>query len=196
MSCTPSPLFPRIVKAGDAIRSAVARGVAEGIFAYVEKDGETYQPFIWKEEISPGKIEMADHVFIIRRETAESYASKRKDGVISSGQACNNNSTISSTLVGDENSDSRASRQPTDSLHSPQAGSSQPTQSANVAHISWTGEVPWGKWANFYSKVLSRYAQNSDIKIKVEFSISNKDGISEQKIAETCSALTELDLNS
>lgn len=59
----------------------------------------------------------------------------------------------------------------------------------------WAGEVPAQKWMNFYTKVLSKFVKNSDLKIKIEFQTSSESGVSDQQIGETKAALRELGLN-
>jgi hypothetical protein len=58
----------------------------------------------------------------------------------------------------------------------------------------WTGEIPPQKWMNFYTKVLTRFATTKGLKIKIDFEVSQADGISEQKVEETKVALRELGL--
>jgi len=62
--------------------------------------------------------------------------------------------------------------------------------------LRWSGEVPTQKWMNFYSRVLSRYASDPNVKLtlKVEFSADGE--VSEQKLQETITALQELGLES
>ena len=61
--------------------------------------------------------------------------------------------------------------------------------------IHWKRDVPTQKWMNFYSRVLTRFASDPNLRLtlKVEFSV---DGVvSEQKLEETKVALQELGLD-
>ena len=48
---------------------------------------------------------------------------------------------------------------------------------------------------NFYTKVLSKYATDKSLKLKVSFDTAPDSGISNEKLEETKSALRELGLN-
>jgi hypothetical protein len=66
-----APQFPRLLN-GDAIRLTIAKGVTEGILAYVGKkpDG-TYSPFVFRSPLSPNDVEISEDVFIIKGEEAQ-----------------------------------------------------------------------------------------------------------------------------
>jgi hypothetical protein len=61
--------------------------------------------------------------------------------------------------------------------------------------LQWTGEVPSQKWMNFYSRVLSKFATGSGLRVTVKVEIAPEGGVSEQKVEETRSALRELGLH-
>jgi hypothetical protein len=48
---------------------------------------------------------------------------------------------------------------------------------------------------NFYSRVLSKFATGSGLRVTVKVEIAPEGGVSEQKVEETRSALRELGLN-
>lgn len=58
------------------------------------------------------------------------------------------------------------------------------------------GEVPAQKWMNFYTKVLSRFAATSGLKLTIQVEINPPDGLSKQTLEETQNALRELGLDS
>jgi hypothetical protein len=62
--------------------------------------------------------------------------------------------------------------------------------------LRWVGEVPAQKWMNFYTKVLSKFATGSGLKLTVSIDVSPEGGVSSQKTEETKVALQELGLNS
>src|SRR6266849_6077770 len=73
-----SPLFPRLLNP-DAIKDTIARGVEGGLLAYVGKSvtGE-YQPFLFGGNLNAQDVEISDEMYIVTRETAESYKKLRE----------------------------------------------------------------------------------------------------------------------
>ena len=66
-----SPKFPRLLNA-DAVKDTISRGLDGDHFAYVGKAADgTYDPFIFKKSLPAGEVEIADDVFLISRERAE-----------------------------------------------------------------------------------------------------------------------------
>ena len=66
---------------------------------------------------------------------------------------------------------------------------SQPNQ------LTWSGEIPPQKWTQFYSKVLSKFSANKDLKLRLKINVVVDGEISDQKIEETKVALQELGLD-
>jgi len=64
-----------------------------------------------------------------------------------------------------------------------------------AGRFTWSGEIPPQKWMNFYTRVVSKFAPDKDLKLKVTIEASPPTGISEQKVEETKVALRELGLN-
>ena len=64
-----------------------------------------------------------------------------------------------------------------------------------VARLSWAGEVPSQKWMNFYTRVLSKFATGTGLRLTVKVDVAPDGGVSQQKVDETRSALRELGLN-
>lgn len=60
--------------------------------------------------------------------------------------------------------------------------------------MAWKGEIPSQKWMNFYTKVLSKFAREMNLKISIQFEVTQEDGVSPQKIEEAKIALRELGL--
>jgi hypothetical protein len=95
---------------------------------------------------------------------------------------------------------------PTPTIPGPQAvptGSTpqQPTPApvsvlpTKVSSIRWTGDVPAQKWMNFYTKVLSRFATTSGLRLRIQVEVAPNDGLSKQQIEDTRNALRELGLD-
>lgn len=61
--------------------------------------------------------------------------------------------------------------------------------------IRWHGDVPPQKWMNFYTKVLSRFATISGLKLKVTFEVPADADQSQSKAEEARSGLKELGLD-
>jgi len=73
-----SPKFPRLSNP-DSIKETIARGVSGGVLGYVGKVGEKYEPFLYKEGISAGDVEISEDMFVITAETAEEYITIHTD---------------------------------------------------------------------------------------------------------------------
>jgi hypothetical protein len=72
-----SPLFPRLLNA-EVIKDTVARGVTNGLLAYVGKAGDgSYQAFHYNTALTAGEVEVSDDMFVITRETAEAYIERQ-----------------------------------------------------------------------------------------------------------------------
>jgi hypothetical protein len=61
--------------------------------------------------------------------------------------------------------------------------------------IRWHGAVPTQKWMNFYTKVLTRFASNSGLKLEVSFEVPIEREQADSEIQETRAGLKELGLD-
>ena len=61
--------------------------------------------------------------------------------------------------------------------------------------FAWKGAVPPQKWMNFYTKVLSRFASNSGLRLVVSFEVPPGEEIDQAKIDEAKTAIQELGLS-
>ena len=68
-----SPQLPRLMN-GDAIKDTIARGVRDGVLAYVGKrpDGQ-YEPFIFEKDLASADVEISEDMFVIRAEEAKRH---------------------------------------------------------------------------------------------------------------------------
>jgi hypothetical protein len=181
-----SPIFPRLLNA-ESLKQTIARGVADGVLAYVGKgaDGK-YIPFMFERSLDPSDVEISDETFILTRETALAYREAQAQPAVPD---------VPNT-TGDHPSATPRAEDPT-------TPGSQPTetpaksrpQSAGGRSLVWNGEVPSQKWMNFYTRVLSKFATGSGLRLTVRVEIAPEGGVSEQKFEETRSALRELGLN-
>ena len=178
-----SPQFPRLLNS-DTVKDTIARGVASGHLAYVGKSGgRGYEPFNYASEIQAADIEVSDDMFIISKETALRY---RSSGYESS--SLQPNVPTSGDLYPPGPTEGSI-----DTTIEPATGTRTDT-TACAGTLKWTGEVTPQKWMNFYTKVLSRFAAASGLKLTVTVEASPEDGISSQKLEETKVALRELGL--
>jgi hypothetical protein len=68
-----SPQLPRLMN-GDVIKDTIARGVRDGILAYVgQKPDGHYEPFIFGKEMSATDVEISEDMFVIRGEEAKKH---------------------------------------------------------------------------------------------------------------------------
>jgi hypothetical protein len=68
-----SPQFPRLLNP-EAVKDSIARGVAEGLIAYVGKSPKGgYEPFCFKKPLSAADVEISDDMFLIKADEAEKH---------------------------------------------------------------------------------------------------------------------------
>lgn len=170
-----SPQFPRLLN-GEAVKETIARGVENGLLAYIGKkpDG-SYSPFEWQTSITAHDVEISDDMFIIQREVAEAYRTRKAMPITSPTAAPSTTSAPSS---------------PTSTAVPTDAG----VASSGMFKITWSGEIPAQKWMNFYTKVLSKFAAGMGLKLTLKVEVISESGIPTQKVEETKVALRELGL--
>lgn len=61
--------------------------------------------------------------------------------------------------------------------------------------LTWKGEVAPQKWSNLYMKVLTKFVQSGNLKIRVSIEASLKDNLADEQIEETKAALRGLGLD-
>ncbi len=186
-----SPQFPRLTN-GDNIRETIARGVTNGIFAYVGKSSSgDYVPFVFEKSIGASEIEISDEMFIITRETAENYRKAKSAPVQVMTTVPSADTPTNQPLVPTPSSDT--SKEGGADYKAETATAKLPQTATQL--MFWAGEVPPQKWMNFYTKVLSKFANSKGLKISINFQVASNDGVSKQKLEETKNALRELGLS-
>jgi hypothetical protein len=182
-----SPQFPRIIRGTEAIQDAVSKGVAQGELAYVGKAANgSYTPFVFKESLAPGDVEVVEETFLIKKETAETYLKSRNSAQPQGASAVSGGTAPSSAPTAATSSSQ---------TEFPSGGDKSAEGKETSAGLNWSGEVPPQKWMNFYTKVLSKFASARGLKLTVKVEVSPEGGVSKQKLAETKSALRELGLS-
>jgi len=61
--------------------------------------------------------------------------------------------------------------------------------------LIWSGEVTPQKWMNLYTKVLTKFVKDGEIKLNVSMEASPINGVTDQHIEDTKAALRELGLD-
>jgi hypothetical protein len=73
-----SPLFPRLLNA-EGVKETIARGVTEGLLAYVGKKGHgVYEPFIFNKSMIASDVEISDEVYIVQAEEAKKHVEPQR----------------------------------------------------------------------------------------------------------------------
>lgn len=175
-----SPKFPRLLSA-DAIRETVSRGVANGLLAYVGKTGKgDYKPFCFNSVVMTGDIEFSEEMFLITKETAEAYLKTKY---------------VPATAPTESKPGAAEQPKPIEGeVETKRGPEPKKPEQLTFASMAWSGEVPPQKWMNFYTKVLSKFAANSGLKLRLNVEIKPAGGVSKQKVEETKAALRELGL--
>ncbi|MCC7341998.1 MAG: ATP-binding protein [Bryobacterales bacterium] len=184
-----SPLFPRLLS-GELMRDTIARGVSNGVLAYVGKTATgAYDPFVFGVSMSPQEVEISEDVYVITAETAEAY----KQSLSAPPKPIGTGSLFDS-----EDGKPATTETGTSGNSSIQAGGDAdpvaviPPDKATA--LRWSGEVPAQKWMNFYTKVLSRFATTKSLRLTVSVDVSPEGGVSKQSMEETKTALREMGL--
>jgi hypothetical protein len=180
-----SPQFPRLLN-GDVIKETIARGVANGLLAYVGKaPSGGYEPFYYGTALSANDVEIDDDMFIITKERAERYKAEQGRPALEPSPSPNDGEGDGSTTVIVPPPSGRGS----DTSDVPTPGPLM------VTNMKWSGEIPPQRWMNFYTKVLSKFATGQGLKLTLSVEVSPDGGIPVQKIEETRVALRELGLD-
>ena len=188
-----SPLFPRILNP-DTIKDTIARGVENGLLAYVGKTPNgRYEPFIFEKSLNAADIEISDDMYVITKETADTYRSEVKETLVKVDGGETNTVSVTTTdgdLFGKETTPTPVG--PTSGAGK-EAGQGHNPQGASM--MAWSGEISPQKWMNFYTRVLAKFATGNGLKLSVKIEVAPDGGVSQQKIDETRAALRELGLN-
>jgi uncharacterized protein DUF499 len=178
-----SPQFPRLLNP-DSIKDTIVRGVENGMLGYVGKKADgSYAPFHWNSSLLAQDVEISEDVFLIQREVAEAYkAGKAGSLPVSVGETAVTGNTI--PLGGGGATPSGV----------PPVTYGKALTPPSIPRLVWSGDVPHQKWMNFYTKVLSKFAATTGLKLTLRVEVAPAEGISSQKVDETKMALRELGL--
>jgi hypothetical protein len=175
-----SPQFPRLINA-ESLKETIIRGVENGMLAYVgKKPDASYAPFHWKSSLTTFDVELSEDMYIIQRETAETYVA----GI--------------STPAPTPSQPQSPGINSVPPAPPPQSGTGTTAPAipvGNAGRVTWQGDVPPQKWMNFYTKVLSKFATQTGLKLALKVEITPEGGVSSQKVDEIKIALRELGLS-
>jgi predicted AAA+ superfamily ATPase len=184
-----SPLFPRLL-APESFRDTIAQGVEGGLLAYVGKTSTGgYEPFVYKTSLSTIEIELGEDTFIIRKEKAEAHiASNAAPAGPDSGPG---EIPAAGQLI--QGQTTRPQATATGVTPAPTGGTT-PAAVASTSGFAWEGEIPAQKWMNFYTKVVSRFATGTGVKLTLRLEVVPQGGVPASKVEEARAALRELGL--
>ena len=177
-----SPHFPRLLNP-EVLRETIAEGVRVGKFGCVGKRYGAYQdePRIDDPTFGPEEVEFSEQVVLLPREKA--LALRGQVPVSREGVA-------GPPAVGEAVAGPGAPV-----VEVPLVGAPVGVGPARLSGLRWAGELPPQKWTQFYMRILSRFATDPTLRLRVEFTVFPKSGISEVGRAEIEAALRELGLS-
>jgi hypothetical protein len=189
-----SPRFPRLLYP-DSLKETVARGVSQGVIGYVGKRADgLYEPFHFEVPLNSLDVEISEDVFIITRETANAF----RERIRAEAEAASSGTPPAPPPPKGPGDGSEGTAPPVGGDGDKPKGTGTdktPQQTDFFRKLSWTGDVAPHKWMNFYTKVLSKYATERNLNLKVSFDASPEAGISKERLEETKAALRELGLD-
>ena len=174
-----SPTFPRLLSP-DVVKQTISRGVEAGMMAYVvRKPSGKYEPFVFRQEVGEGELEVAGDVFLITKDAAEAYLAGRDSGeesVPAPGPA------TPEPGGGDGSGGATVAPTPPPTLTPPDL----------VRGFRWVGEITPQKWMNFYTKVLAPFATADGLKLTLTAEVNPSSGIPKGKVEAVRVALRDL----
>ena len=187
-----SPLFPKLLSGEQTVKDTIARGIQSETLGYVgKKPSGGYAPFHYAEELSPLDVEISDDMFVIKKETAETYkkagSTEQAPETTPQGQTTSASTASPPSQVNDHKGESYGVGKQIDLPPVPMI-------QTGITSVRWKGQVPPQKWMNFYTKVLSRYSTAKGLKINLDIEITPDGGLTKHQADEIKTALRELGL--
>lgn len=171
-----SPQFPRLLNP-EILRDTIAEGVKAGKFGYVSNAYGGYQgaPIIEDPGFRSEDVEISDQVLLVPRDKALELKE------------------APSTALGEPGSSLRVAEELV-----VEPGLMGPSEQGPVGppmrRLSWEGELPPQKWTNFYMKVLTRFATDPSLRLRIRFEVAPEVGVTQTQLEEIRAALQELGL--
>jgi hypothetical protein len=175
-----SPQYPRLTDS-QVLRKTISDGVQHGKFGYASKSADGSYQTVLVDELSFGEadVEFSEQVVLLPKETALAF----KEGRLPPGVA-----------VGGEEEPGRGEIEGTVD-EGARGGVVDIPSVERLSVLRWQGEVPWRQWMPFYTKVLSRFAAQGGLHLRVTFEATPPGGVSKDKLEETKASLRELGLD-
>ncbi|MEM4500619.1 MAG: DUF499 domain-containing protein [Thermofilaceae archaeon] len=161
-----SPEFPRLLNP-ETLRETIAQGVRDKKFGYASKSPTITDVRFGDPDFDSREVEFSDYAVLIKKEKA--------------GQ-------LSSPI--EKTEEIREDKKQMIKEESP----SDPGKKL-VRQLIWEGDLPHQKWTTFYTKVLTHFATDPSLRVRIKFEVSPTEGISWAKIAEIRTALHEIGLD-
>lgn len=188
-----SPVFPRLLNA-ETLRVTIAEGVKAGKFGYVGKAYGEYRgtPRIGDPAFAPEEVEFSDQVVLLPRERALALQGAPSpaepprvvtEGVIAEGQPGGEETPAGASVIGPP---------PAAPTAGPVVAPIGPPVACRV--LAWEGDLPHQKWTNFYMKVLTHFARDPSLRLRVRFEVAPEAGIAQAQVEEIQAALREMGL--
>jgi len=177
-----SPVFPRLLDP-ETLRATIAEGVRAAKFGYVGKAYGEYQglPRLEDPSFGPGEVEFSEQVVLLPREKALALL-----GAPPSPEE---------EAAGPPAAGGAAARPAALTVETPPAAPPVSLGPVRFSTLRWAGEVPPQKWTQFYMRILSRFATDPTLRLRVDFTVAPEAGISEAARSEVEAALRELGLD-
>ena len=177
-----APRFPRLLNADDAVREAVADGVAEGELAYAAGPEEKDARIWFREAMSTAEVEIAEDTFVLTPEEAQRHLESAGTGAESVAGESEEPWPVSATGGGG----------PTPMRPTSDTGWLDPgNREGRVSVLAWRGVVPHQKWNLFYRQVLSPLVQQGTLRLQVILEAENPEGYADAVRASVRQALRE-----
>jgi hypothetical protein len=171
-----SPRFPRLVNP-EILRDTIAEGVSKGKFGYICK-GYQGAPIIEDPGFSPGNVEISDQVVLLPRDKAL----EMKAALLLPASEPERGARVAEEPPTESESEARPGQE---SVVPPRAA---------TGRLSWEGELPPQKWTAFYMRVLTRFATDPSLRLRIRFEVTPEAGITQMQLEEIEAALRELEL--
>ena len=169
-----SPKFPRLDD-WRVLRITIAQGVRQGQFGYASRaaDGSYHNVAIDDPAFGEANVEFSEEVVLLPREVALRTKAQKEEVEVEEPEK-------------EKEAEEEKIRRGTEVIIRPEVG---------LAGITWSGEVEPRQWMNFSTKVLSRFAGEPGLTVRVDLEAFPPEGVSQQKVEETKAALKELGLS-
>lgn len=210
-----SPKFPRLTNP-DIVKEAIARGVREGKLAYIS--GE--RVIIGDPSFSSNDVEISNDVYITKDvgtiiriepeqitlrpgESVKFSVIDLRGQIVTEVEWSADGGLIDGKgnfTAGEEEGkfvvlarvkDGEAKATVNIQRHPPPP----PPPPQPLRRLSWEGELPPRKWTSFYTKVLTHFATDPSLRLRVRFEVMPEEGITPNRLEEIKAVLQELGLD-